>query len=147
MPKTTSCGTLILNERRQLLLAHATARRYWDIPKGAADPGEAPAAAALRETAEETGIVLQPGQLSELGLVAYMPGKDLHLFLVRVDSAAVDPDSCRCSSFFDDRFGRRRPEMDAFRWAAFDELAALCTPRMAAVLLRLSPSLLATADP
>ena len=33
-----------------------------------------------------------------------------------------------------DRHGRQVPEVDRFRWAAVGELAAYCTPRMAAVL-------------
>ena len=45
-----SCGVLLFNEHDQLLLAHATGNRHWDVPKGLADPGEAPLAAALRET-------------------------------------------------------------------------------------------------
>jgi hypothetical protein len=31
--------------------------------------------------------------------------------------------------------GKATPEMDAFRWATRDEVAALCWPRMAAKLL------------
>jgi putative (di)nucleoside polyphosphate hydrolase len=134
MAREISCGVLLLNERRQLLLAHVTGQRQWDIPKGLPEPGEAPAAAALRETFEETGVVLAAAQLRDLGVVPYRPGKDLHLFLALVDSRTTDPGACACSSFFTDRFGRSRPEVDAFRWAALDEVATLCTPRLAAVL-------------
>lgn len=134
MPKAISCGTLILNQHHQLLLAHATGRGYWDIPKGLPNPGEAPLAAAVRETAEETGIVLQPERLKDLGIFAYLPGKDLHLFLIHVDVHAIDLKACRCGSFFADRFGRQRPEVDDFRWAGWDEVPALCTKRMAAAL-------------
>ena len=52
--KATSYGVLILNEHGQLLLAHATGRQYWDIPKGGAEAGESPREAAIREVQEET---------------------------------------------------------------------------------------------
>ena len=139
MPARTSCGTLIVNEQGQLLLAHVTGKRQWDIPKGAAEPGEAPVAAALRETREETGITLEPAQLRDLGRFDYMPAKDLHLFAVRLDGQALDLADCHCSSHFSDRDGRLRPEVDAFRWASEQEAATLCTPRMAAVLARALP--------
>ena len=71
-----SCGVLLFNEHDQLLLAHATGSRHWDVPKGLADPGEAPLAAALRETCEETGIVLDASGWLDLGRHAYRPGKD-----------------------------------------------------------------------
>ena len=45
---SVSCGVLIFDERRRLLMAHATGGAHWDIPKGLADPGEAPIEAALR---------------------------------------------------------------------------------------------------
>ena len=44
MPDATrlSCGVILLNERDQLLLAHATGSRWWDLLKGLAEPGESP---------------------------------------------------------------------------------------------------------
>lgn len=55
-----SCGLVLLNEDAEILLAHATETRHWDIPKGAPEPGESDREAALRETREETGLVLAP---------------------------------------------------------------------------------------
>lgn len=136
MARGTSCGTLIVNERGELLLCHVTGQRQWDIPKGGAEPGEAPLAAAVRETAEETGITLEPARLLDLGLFAYRPEKDLHLFMAPVRAAEVELAACRCTSLFTDRRGRSVPEVDAFRWAALDGVARLCTPRMAGVIAR-----------
>ncbi len=53
---------------------------------------------------------------------------------MRLKGGAPDPESCRCTSFFIDRFGRERPEADGFVWAARADLPRLCTPRMTAVL-------------
>lgn len=139
MARQVSCGVLIVNERDELLLAHVTGQRQWDIPKGQAEPGETPVQAALREALEETGIALDAARLRELGRFAYTPSKDLQLFAARLPSPQVDLASCRCTSLFCDRFGRSRPEVDAFRWAKADELAVLCTPRMAAVLAKALP--------
>ncbi|TFY97414.1 NUDIX hydrolase [Ramlibacter rhizophilus] len=134
MAKSVSCGVLLLNEHGQVLLAHASGLRHWDIPKGLPDPGESPREAALRELREETGVALHPEALRELGLFAYRPVKDLHLFTAQVDASSAAAEHCRCTSFFTDRFGRQRPEVDAFRWAAPEALPSLCTPRMAGVL-------------
>ncbi|HEX7639631.1 MAG TPA: NUDIX domain-containing protein, partial [Burkholderiaceae bacterium] len=48
-----SCGVVIANERGQVFACRATGTRRWDLPKGLADPGEAPRAAAVREAWEE----------------------------------------------------------------------------------------------
>ena len=57
MAKTLSAG--VIPARRtphgwRLLVLRAF--RNWDFPKGVVDPGEDPKAAAVRETAEETGL-------------------------------------------------------------------------------------------
>ncbi|MFI6069039.1 NUDIX hydrolase [Micromonospora sp. NPDC051227] len=39
--------------------------RYWFTPGGGLDPGEAPAVAAARELAEETGLRVDPAELGE----------------------------------------------------------------------------------
>lgn len=56
-PPKLSAGAVVVRDTpdgvRFLLLR---AFRNWDFPKGLVEPGEAPLAAARRETAEETGI-------------------------------------------------------------------------------------------
>ena len=130
--KTISHGTLVMNAAAELLLCHATGAKHWDIPKGMASAGESSAVAAVREAHEECGLQLDPAGLVPLGLFAYRPDKDLSLHAILIDR--IDPARCVCSSFFVDRWGRRRLEMDAFRWAAFDEVPALCARSMAIVL-------------
>lgn len=120
--RTVSCGVVILNAAGDVLLCHATETTHWDVPKGQADPGEAPRDAALRELMEETGIVLSEARLArlkDLGRFVYRRDKDLHLFAVRVSDTDVALENCVCESYFP-RYsdGTMIPEMDAYRWVS-----------------------------
>ena len=133
--RSLSCGVVILLETRQLLLCHVTGQRHWDLPKGGIHPGETACEAALRETHEETGLVLAGDALLDLGRHAYTAKKDLHLFACL--SARIEPRELHCASCFVDRLsGRSRPEMDDFGWFAFDRIDALCTPKLAGLLTK-----------
>ncbi|MFT0733562.1 NUDIX domain-containing protein [Ralstonia wenshanensis] len=123
MPIALSCGLVLLNEDGDVLLAHATETHHWDIPKGAPDPGENDRDAALRETREETGLVLDSHALIELGRFPYRRDKELHLFATRLRRAEVALDTLTCTSMFNSyHTGRLIPEMDAYRWTTADEV-------------------------
>ncbi|HEY2558076.1 MAG TPA: NUDIX domain-containing protein [Caldimonas sp.] len=130
--KTTTHGVLVFAPSAELLLCHATGTRHWDIAKGAAEDGESSVAAAVREAREECGLVLEPGALQPVGHFAYRPQKDLVLYAVL--NERIDVGRCVCASTFIDRFGRVRPEMDAFRWTPFADVGASCAKNMALVL-------------
>ncbi len=133
--KTTSYGVLILNEHGQLLLAHATARKHWDIPKGGAEDGESPQQAAIREVREETGIELPADSLEEIGRVPYLPRKDLHLFRVVLHTRNCDIAECKCTTFFPHHAsGAMTPEVDQFRWVDIAEVPAFAAKSMTALL-------------
>jgi ADP-ribose pyrophosphatase len=53
---------------------HPLGRMSLEAPKGFIDRGETPAQAALRELAEETGLLCAPADLIRLGTVAPEPG-------------------------------------------------------------------------
>jgi 8-oxo-dGTP pyrophosphatase MutT (NUDIX family) len=140
--RTVSCGVVILNARGDVLLCHATETTHWDVPKGAADPGESPREAALRELVEETGIVLPAARLKDLGRFVYRRDKDLHLFAVRVTEDEVQLENCVCESYFP-RYsdGTMIPEMDAYRWvspADVDQFASRSLARLFQTTLSLA---------
>ncbi|OCS47181.1 NUDIX hydrolase [Ralstonia pickettii] len=123
MPIALSCGLVLLNEDGDVLLAHATETRHWDIPKGAPEPSEDHRDTALRETREETGLVLDSHALIELGRFPYRRDKELHLFAARLRRADVALDRLTCTSMFHSyHTGRLIPEMDAYRWATAEEV-------------------------
>lgn len=130
--KATTHGILVINPAAELLLCHSTGNRHWDIPKGMPDEGESSAATALREAREECGLLLETTVLLDLGRFDYRPDKALALHAVLIER--IDASLCVCTSTFEDRWGRLRPEMDDFRWTAFDEISQYVARNMARVL-------------
>jgi len=134
MPRVTSCGVVLLN-RRRLFVCRATGTARWDLPKGVADPGEAPRDTAVREAWEESGLMLEPGLLHDLGEFVYLPGKRLHLFAINAADDAFDTAQCRCRAWFEHpRTHRLTPEADAFAWQPIAEMPAWCGKYMTKVL-------------
>ena len=131
--KRLSCGIVIVNAQRELLLCHVTGGGHWDLPKGGIDAGERPIDAALRETREETGLLFAPADLTELGRYVFSERKELHLFAVRMER--FDVSRLSCDSHFSERWsGKLLPEMDAYGWFGFDRAGALCSSKLARLL-------------
>jgi 8-oxo-dGTP pyrophosphatase MutT (NUDIX family) len=128
---TTSCG-VIVTDGRKLLLGHATRSPRWDIPKGLMEPGETQESAALRELREETGLAASPSELIDLGLHAYMRGKDLAL-MAWLPERMPDPASLSCASTFAAP-GGLLPEFDRFGIFAWDDALSLVGRNLARVL-------------
>lgn len=128
-----TCG-LILTSPKGWLLAHATQRPYWDLPKGKANVGEAPLIAALRECHEETGLDFsaQRDQFKHLGAAPYKPekGKTLMLFSLAFPEA-FDLSACQCRTYVTTRGPKPVLEMDDFAWVPVDQVGRKVTERMA----------------
>src|SRR5438128_11392321 len=79
----TSCGTLVINKKGEVLLCHMTGTNHWDIPKGMQGTGESTLDAAKRELWEETGLKFGEVLFEEIGCSGYRKDKSLHLHKVR----------------------------------------------------------------
>jgi 8-oxo-dGTP pyrophosphatase MutT (NUDIX family) len=134
-----SCGTLVVDGAGRLLICHVTGTPKWDIPKGLLDPGEDTLAAAMRELDEEAGLAFDAARFEDLGRFPYRRDKSLHLYRVEVGDELPELGHLACRSFFPHHVtGEPTPETDGFRWATREEVAKLCWPRMAALLVSLS---------
>ena len=77
-------GRVLLLHRHRFI----TDRAGWELPAGAAEPGEDPAAAAARELAEETGVTCT--QLEPLGRADLSNGlTDQHVLIYRGSAATT----------------------------------------------------------
>ena len=111
----------------------------WSLAKGEIDPGEEPAACALREFEEETGTRLE-GVPVPLGEVRQAGGKTVVGFALEGD---LDADAIRSITFeleWPPRSGRRQsyPEVDRAAWFTLDEARGKLNAAQAAFLDRLA---------
>ncbi len=130
-----TCG-VIVTDGAQILLGHATRSPRWDIPKGLAEPGEAPVEAAVRELREESGLEAPPDALRPLGVHRYLPGKDLALFVWR-PVEMPDPGKLSCASVFTAPGGALLPEFDRFGLFAWNDAISRVGRNMAGVLAKM----------
>ena len=110
----------------------------WSLAKGEIDPGEEPAACALREFEEETGTRLE-GAPVPLGEVRQAGGKVVLGFALEGN---FDPDAIESITLeveWPPRSGQRRtyPEVDRAGWFMLDEARQKLNPAQAAFLDRL----------
>ena len=110
----------------------------WSIPKGLADPGEEPLAAAVREFAEETGM--EPdGPFRSLGSTRLASGKTVHAWAAPGD---FDPGKLQSNTFtmeWPPRSGRYEefPEIDRVVWVDPAEAMRRLNPAQRVFVARL----------
>lgn len=88
-PKKLSCGVLVVDDNNCLLMQHVRGPDHWDIPKGGQKNWETTAATAIRELAEETGVIADENDLIDIGIFDYNPFKDIYLFVLRVKNIDI----------------------------------------------------------
>lgn len=145
MPPPVSAGILLFrrrNGRTEVLLGHPGGPFWrhkeegaWMIPKGAVEPGEVPAEAALREFEEETGTRLTDVPFP-LCTVRQKGGKIVEVFALEGD---LDPDRITSTDFsmeWPPRSGeiQHYPELDRARWMALSEARMMILPSQAPML-------------
>lgn len=99
----------------EVLVVHRPAYDDWSLPKGKLDPGESAVAAAVREVAEETGVMARPGP--ELPAMTYrVKGVHKRVRWFQMEYLDGDPDA-------------RPPdgEVDIARWVAVADAQLLLT--------------------
>lgn len=107
----------------------------WMIPKGMVEPGEDPAAAAVREFEEEVGTRLEAAPVP-LCRVRQSGGKWVEAFAVEGD---LDADRIISNHFnleYPPRSGEFRsyPEVDRAAWFGLDEARAMMLPSQLPIL-------------
>jgi len=75
MKKEKSCGCIIINDRKEVLLIHHNAG-HWDFPKGHMEEGETEIETAIREVKEETNIDVEVNEKYRYS-TTYSPKEDV----------------------------------------------------------------------
>jgi predicted NUDIX family NTP pyrophosphohydrolase len=139
MPPPRSAGILLFRQRdgaTEVLLIKPGGPFWrnkdagaWMIPKGLVEPGEAPAEAALREFAEETGTHLASVPFS-LAKVRQAGGKIVEAFAVEGDLDVASLTSIDFALEWPPKSGRieRFPEAEAARWMTVGEARIMMLP-------------------
>ena len=99
----------------------------WGFPGGGAEKGETPVEAAIRETAEETGIKVLPEDLVFLDKVVSPDKRDVHVFACNNFEGNVDAQ-------------RVYKEHDGYEWVAMDELSKYDKPDNSDGLIKMALS-------
>ncbi|MFL6759100.1 NUDIX domain-containing protein [Sphingomonas sp.] len=139
MPPPHSAGILLFRQRdgpTEVLLIKPGGPFWrnkdagaWMIPKGLVEPGEAPAEAALREFAEETGTQLASVPFP-LAKVRQAGGKIVEAFAVEGDFDVGTLKSIDFALEWPPKSGRieRFPEAEAARWMTLSEARVMMLP-------------------
>lgn len=143
------------DDRTEVLLVHPGGplwrhrwQGWWQLPKGAPEPGEDMLAAARREFVEETGVPIR-GPPLDLGEVRQRAGKRVIAFAIAQDLDAAGIRSNHFSMEWPPHSGRQAtfPEIDAARWFDLDAAAVAILPSQRPFLDRLRTLLIAAAPP
>ena len=75
MKQEKSCGCIIINDKKEVLLVHHN-KGHWDFPKGHVEDGETEIQTAIREVKEETNIDVEVDEAYRY-TVEYSPKEDV----------------------------------------------------------------------
>jgi 8-oxo-dGTP pyrophosphatase MutT (NUDIX family) len=129
--KSLSCGVVLVNESRQILMIHATNQHHWDIPKGTKNQDEREVDAALRELREETGVILDERDLTDLSWHIYNNYKDLWVFIGVMPN--VKTSDLHCTSHYTYN-NCEIPEADEFAMIHLEDIDKYCCNSLSRVM-------------
>lgn len=110
MRKETSCGTVIIKDKKVLLLFQNNG--FWSFPKGHIEPGESEIETAKRETKEETGLDVEIFPEKRFLLNYYIEELDIDKYVVLFLAKIID----------DKIFERQETEIEEMRWVPISEV-------------------------
>lgn len=125
----TSCG-ILFKHGDDYLICRSSGRKknpIWGIPKGNQEAGEREIETAIRETYEETGIVVTEADLTPF-LRYSTPKKNIVVFLCELTER---PPVLNCVSMLPDG----RPEIDGYRWVSQTTAAEMINNHMKQIFL------------
>ncbi|MBM7692176.1 8-oxo-dGTP pyrophosphatase MutT (NUDIX family) [Peribacillus deserti] len=123
-------AALFLTDGEKFLVCHATGGKHYDLPKGLIDEGEEAIIACIRETKEETGLVLTEGDLVDLGIFPYTSKKNLHIFLCIKEPLPITS-SFTCTSTFVHYYTKKDvPEVDGYMYISYSDKEKYVTSNM-----------------
>ena len=110
MRKETSCGAVIIKDKKVLLLFQNNG--FWSFPKGHIEPGESEIETAKRETKEETGLDVEIFPEKRFLLNYYIEELDIDKYVVLFLAKIID----------DKIFERQETEIEEMRWVPISEV-------------------------
>lgn len=119
-------GFLLWSNQGRILICRPTHQQYWSLPKGLQNGDESLLVTAIREIAEEVGLIIPPGPYKIAGESEYNHDEKRVTFFEIKNLEEFEP---FCSSYVTTSSGDTFPEVDLFMWA---------TPEQAKLLLHYS---------
>jgi 8-oxo-dGTP pyrophosphatase MutT (NUDIX family) len=135
-------AALLLTNGYVFLGCHSTGNKFYDLPKGQIDEGETAIDTCIRETKEETGLLISENNLVDIGIFSYTKQKDLHIFIYQTDNLP-DIEQMDCTSFFTHPYTKKpTKEVDGYLYISFDEKEKYVTKSMNSVLDKVKENIL-----
>lgn len=124
MSKVITCGLYLISKNNNVLICHPTGGGdEWSLPKGKVEEGEKSFDTAVRETKEETGIVISVNNFGipmKLPDRLYKSGRKILKSFAMFESVDGDIESfkCHCDSYVG---STDKPEIDDYMWVSLEK--------------------------